>query len=402
MLFFYGSKQWKEEFSSFEKLVLPLMMGGAVYYLITVPISVFFGILKLFQNGVTQLNPLLYTDTIFYIVLFYLAIWRLVFSNCSLKENNNFFNITKYLIKATISTISIVNFILLLAFIFSDYLDFLIHILVSYVLLFLLVVLYFFFLEFYGQKSVLKPQEIDAIFIYLKSTSCRLKDITSKNKTNINRALLIIFIFILIAAPIGGTYLLKTSVQLVKEETHMLVIDNLFFNRQNSGISGDLYVWHNYSIEFGLIPWMKFKPNISLENRHGENINSKYNLSGDRLLIKNTSWNTIYVNLYGKKEMHDIPQFYTLNINDSNETYPQWELKFNNPYPYDVEIDHINFDKNQQLKLIKVDKNNLRLNEIIGDINEPHMTIIKVRLPHGDIYPNQSITLFFEKNNTFT
>ena len=191
ILFSYGSEQWKE-YSSFEKFAFPVMMGGVVYYFITIPISVFWTILKVFQNEVTQINPLLYTETIFNFVLIYLVAWRLYLSNVSLKENDHFFNATKYLIIATIYSILIVDIVLFLAFISSDYQEFLPNVFLSFLVLILLAFLYVLFLEFYGKKIFLNPQRIDDFFIDLKSTSDRLKDIISKNETNIKRTLFII------------------------------------------------------------------------------------------------------------------------------------------------------------------------------------------------------------------
>ncbi|MCK4799181.1 MAG: hypothetical protein KAT05_17545, partial [Spirochaetes bacterium] len=396
----YGSKQWKDEFSSFEKLVLPLMMGGAVYYLITIPISAFLTILKVFRNDVTQINLLSHTETIFYIVLLYLAIWRLVFSNCSLKENNNFFNITKYLIIATIGTISIANFILLLAFIFSDYLDFLIYIILSYVLLFLLVVLYSFFLEFYGQKIILKPQEIDDFFIDLKWKSGRLKDIISKKKTNINRWLFIILIVVLIAAPIGGNYLLKTNVQMVDEKNISLEIPIIQTWEYRKNITGDLEVEQNHSITFKLIPWKKFKPNISLVPPE-KSYCIDPNLNGEYLTINGSSWSTTNVILCGKKPENNLPRIYEIKKENLNDTFQKWEIKFNNPYPYNIHINEFDIEKDKQFKFINYSINNLLFTgRYIDQLETIGFTGLVIW--YKGRYSNQSITLLFEKKNTLT
>lgn len=201
----------------------------------------------------------------------------------------------------------------------------------------------------------------------------------------------------------GGYYLTKTSVELVEEKPDMLVVDDFFINRQYSNLVGDFYVWQNYSVEFRLIPWVKFKPNITLENRQGKNTNSKYNLSGDDLFIKDTSWNTIYVNLAGKKERHNIPKFYTLNIDDSNETFPKWNIYFENPYPYGILINFIIVEKGNKLDFINYEKSN-GLNIKLSEPNDKEIIIQNVFLLGCDerLCENESISLYFEKNNTLT
>ncbi len=227
-----------------------------------------------------------------------------------------------------------------------------------------------------------------------------LKTKISRYKTYKKKALFIIFIIILIGASFTGIYLLKTTTLINEEKPDVLLIPYMFIDRPNGILSGDLYVWQNYSIRFGLIPYAKIKPNISFRNRLGENTVSDYNFSGDYLLIKNSSWNTINVIFYGRKEEKNISQFHTLDIKDLNDTSQIWDIRFNNPYSFDIEINSASIDKHKQLKLINYTKNNLRFMGIIDDPDNSHIIIKQLGLPHEEIYPNQSITLFFEKNNT--
>ena len=400
LMFFYGSEQWKG-YSSFEKFVFPVIMGGAVYYLITIPISVFFGILKVFQNGGAQINPLLYNDTIFYIVLVYLVIWRFVLSNCSLKENNNnnFFNITKYLIIATISFIFIVDFVLLLAFISSDYQEFLPYVFLSFSVLILLALLYVLFLEFYGQKFVLTPSEIDDFFIDLKWKSDWIKNKIPKYKTNTKRLLFIILIFsLIVTVPIGGKHLLKTSVQLVEEKPlNRLEIPVIETWGTKNNITGDFDVEQNYSITFGLIPWVKLKPTISLdESGKSYCIDPKSSFDGEYLTINGSRWNTINVILCGKKRDNNIPKIYEINKAKLNETFQKWEIKFTNPFDSYIKIHEVILEKDRQLKFSYYEKNNMDFVEIKTDQSDI-IVITQVSIWHKNRYPNQSITLFFEK-----
>ncbi|MDO9097440.1 MAG: hypothetical protein Q7U60_04910, partial [Candidatus Methanoperedens sp.] len=113
----------------------------------------------------------------------------------------------------------------------------------------------------------------------------------------------------------------------------------------------------------------------------------------------------INVILYGRNEETNISKFHTLDIKDLNDTIQIWEIKFNNPYSFDLEINYAVIDKNKQLKLINYNKNNLRLNEMrLKEIMDnpadyQYQIFIKdIGLPYEkELYPNQSITLFFEK-----
>ncbi|MCZ7393203.1 MAG: hypothetical protein ABOK23_03575 [Candidatus Methanoperedens sp.] len=119
-------------------------------------------------------------------------------------------------------------------------------------------------------------------------------------------------------------------------------------------------------------------------------------------MIKNSSWNKINVILYGRKEENNISKFYTLDIKDLNDTIQMWKIKFNNSYQFDIEINEAVIDESKQLKFINYNKNNLRLNDIIDNPTNQQIIIRNVGLPHEEIYSNQSITLFFEKNTTTT
>ena len=399
LLFSYGSKQWKDDYSSFEKFVFPVMMGGTVYYLITIPISVFWIILKVFQNEVAQINPLPYTEIIFNLVLVYLVGWRLYLSKVSLKENDHFFKATKYLIIASAVFIFIADLVLFLAFILSDYQDFVPYVFLSFAQLILLISLYVLFLEFYGHKTFLKPQEIDDFFINLKSKSGRLKDIISKNKTNINRALFVVLIVVLITVPIGGKYLLKTSVQLVEKPISLEIPIIQTWGYRNN-ITGYLEVEQNHSITFKLIPWKKIKPNISLVPSE-KSYCIDPNLNGEYLTINGSSWSTTNVILCGKKPENNLPRIYEIKKENLNDTFQKWEITFNNPYPYNIHINEFDIEKDKQFKFINYSINNLLFaGRYIDQLETIGFTGLVVW--YNGRYSNQSITLLFEKNNTLT
>lgn len=403
LLIFYGTEKW-EKYTGFEKVIFPAIIGGVVWYFLVVPISFFLTMLHVFQNELPQIKfSDLYPNGIFllYLIFMYMLIWRLIQNNKPLFDNNTFFNFTKYSILAIGIILTIADYTLLIAFLFSEYKEYLFYMETS--ILFSLGIIFLFyplFLTLYGQK--ITTSQIDDFLTTLKSMETLLKTKISRYKTYKKKALFIIFIIILIGASFTGIYLLKTTTLINEEKPDVLLIPDMFIDRPNGILSGDLYVWQNYSIRFGLIPYAKIKPNISFRNRLGENTVSDYNFSGDYLLIKNSSWNTINVIFYGRKEETNISQFHTLDIKDLNDTSQIWDIRFNNPYSFDIEINSASIDKHKQLKLINSKKNNLRFMEIIDDPDNSHIIIKQLGLPHEEIYPNQSITLFFEKNNTIT
>ena len=156
-------------------------------------------------------------------------------------------------------------------------------------------------------------------------------------------------------------------------------------------------------VELRLIPWVKIEPNITFKTSGGTNTNSKYNFVGDKILIKNTSWNTINEVLHGKREIETVPNFYTLDINDLNETFQKWDINFHNPNPYQILIQIVNIKKGTQLKLINHEySNNLGIR--LSTPTEKNIIIENIWLSGCDerFCENASISLYFEKNKTLT
>lgn len=148
---------------------------------------------------------------------------------------------------------------------------------------------------------------------------------------------------------------------------------------------------------------MKIKPNITSKDEFDQQYptNPYYNFSGEHLLVKNQSWSTTNVIIPGRRLEHNISKnFYSLAKKDFNDTIQIWEIKFRNPYPYNIEILNIVVEKDKHLKLVNYNSN-LRSSEIVNEPTDHQMTIKHVSLPHGEMYSNLSITLSFEKNNSY-
>lgn len=390
ILIFYGTKQWKD-YSEFDKVVFSVIFGGFVWYFFILPISIFVFTLNVFQKPeiIIPNDFSKYSYFIYFILAFYLIWWRLLkTNNRPLRDNNTFLKVTELLIVVTILLVALMDYALFVAFSFSTYQEHLGYIMASVIsLVIFLLPLYCIFLKIFPIN--------ETFFSY----SNKLPDLNFILKNKKLWALMILLISVV--AALAGTYFLKTTTQLVDEKTNRLIIDDIFINRDHLNISGDYYVEQNYSIKFGLIPWTKMRPNITLRDSLDNPTNANYNFDGGYLLINNSRWfNTTNVILYGRKK-DNVPPFYTLKIKDLNETNQRWDIIFYTNYTYDIDIYAVNIEKGN-LRLINYTTDNLALNEVVNNPTDhyivlKHVWFAKYWLPQ---YANHSITLFFEKNST--
>jgi hypothetical protein len=136
-----------------------------------------------------------------------------------------------------------------------------------------------------------------------------------------------VFIILIIFGLFTGKYLTKTPTQIVEEKTDRLIINFIYttiYDWQDVNITGDYYVEQNYSIKFGLIPWTKIRPNITLRDKYDMPTDPSYNFMQNYIYVNNSWFNTTNIILRGKKEESNIPIFYTLKIRDLNKTTQRW------------------------------------------------------------------------------
>lgn len=294
------------------------------------------------------------------------------------------------------------DYLYLAAFLFSGYQEYLGYPMYSFLYLSSIIIFYLIFLEIYGKKIIRYSKIRNDISIAFLSFKARyFKYLTPKNGKRIRQIMAAIFIIVIIAVLFGGNYYLKTTTQIVEEKTTRLIIDDMFINRDHLNISGDYYVEQNYSIKFGLIPWTKMRPNITLRDSSDNPTNANYNFDGGYLLINNSRWfNTTNVILYGRKK-DNVPPFYTLKIKDLNETNQRWDITFYTNYTYDIDIHAVDIEKGN-LRLINYTTDNLALDDVVNNPTDHYIVLKHVwfaKYWHPQ-YANHSITLFFEKNNT--
>lgn len=402
LLIFYGTeKQWGK-YSSFEKTVFSAMSGGFVWFFFIFPISYFLASLVIFQKElvITDTDLFWYAKILYFIILLYLLIWRLIFSNRPLRDNNTFFEFTKLAIKAIWYFLVMMNLLLYAIIISSEYREYVAYPLYSFIYSFLFVGLFYsIFLEIYGEK-IITSSEIDNFSDYLALKIQSLKSKISINETLIMRIVVLVFIILIIFGLFTGKYLTKTTTQIV-EKTERLVIDEMYIHPyywQEVNISGDYQVEQNYSIKFGLIPWTKIRPNITLRDGYNVPTNPNYNFMQNSLYINNSWLNTTNIILRGIKEGSNIPKFYTLKIIDLNETTQRWDIEFNNIYSYPIEIYYLTVYQPPELKYIKYEKSDgLSLNEVVMENSHTIIKRVTIHPESDNINPNQSITLYFEK-----
>lgn len=294
------------------------------------------------------------------------------------------------------------NYLYLVAFNFSGYQEYVGYAIYSFLYLLGTFIFYLIFLEIYGEKFIkISEMKKDNLFINLYSRLILLKHVILKHEKKIRQIIGAIFIIVIIAVLFVGNYYLKTTAQFVKEEPNKLVINDLFVNRSNNNLSGTLFVSQNYTLKFGLIPWGRIRLNIS--SVESDNVKTPdYNFSGNYLYIKNSSWNTISVELYGWKQEYNISEFHTLKINDLNNTIQRWDINFYNPHPYDIYINEVVVEMGNQLRYNNYTRDNLAPFDIVNNPTDHYIVIQHVWLPRYWLpqYANHSITLFFEKNKT--
>ena len=123
LLIFYGTNQWKNRFTDFDKVIFSVMTGGVVWYFFIFPISFFLNTLSVFEKPEIKYSDLFQYAYLFYIIFAYLLIWRLTL-NKPLKEDKYLFLKTKHLILGIIIFIFIVDIILIFIFELSNYTEY--------------------------------------------------------------------------------------------------------------------------------------------------------------------------------------------------------------------------------------------------------------------------------------
>lgn len=330
ILFFYGTKQW-EKYSEFDKVVFSVIFGGFVFYFLILPVSIFLFVLNVFQKPQILIsNDLsIYSYAVYFILAIYLIWWRLLkTNNRPLSDNDTFMGFTELLIAVTLLLLALMDVALFVAFSFSTYQEFLGYILLSIISLVLLFSLYHIFLKIFHVKG--------NIFHY------------SDKKPYLNLILnnkmlwVSIVLIISVVAALIGTHFLKTTTQLVDEQKTTLEIPRIeTWNRSN--ISGDFDIAQKYKITFGLIPWIKFRPNISLIDESGKPYHPEpepdYYLAGEYVIVNGSRMNSTNITLVGKKHEDNLPKIYKLEAKDLNDSVKRWNLIFTNPYDLYIKID---------------------------------------------------------------
>lgn len=408
ILIYYGSNKWKN-YSDFEKILFSVISGGVVWYFLVIPISFFLTTLRIFQNELPEIRVydlFQYTPILYLAIFSYLLFFRFILSPKPLRDDKTFFEFTKILI-ISITIFLVAMNIIFLGLFFPKYPEYVIYPLYSiFSLFFGIGIFYLIFSEIYGVKirinnfiNALNPVKISDTYL-IDALDEDIRFLKSKISIVIKNEIVwkaLICCLILIIIGILGSYFGRTTTQIIEEKTERLVIDEMYIHPyywQEVNISGYYQVEQNYSIKFGLIPWIKIRPNITLKDGYNMPKNPNYNF----IYINNSWFNTTNIILRGIKEESNIPKFYTLKIRDLNETTQRWDIEFNNTYLYPIEIYYVNVFQPPELKYIKyVQSDGLSLNEVVMENSRIIIKRVTIHPESETINPNRSITLYFEK-----
>ncbi|MFZ3383640.1 MAG: hypothetical protein WA144_06920 [Candidatus Methanoperedens sp.] len=394
LLVFYGTKQW-ENYTGFEKVIFSAMTGGVVWYFFIQPISIFFAILSVFLSGSIDIN---YDRSqqlfIFLIIFLYLIIWRITY-NKPLRDNDHFLNFIKYFIEKLIIFVFFTNGFLLFVFTYLQIIDYM-QLFSSYIILYFvnLIIFYCIFLYTFGKDIPYISNNYPKLILNIQ----KFKSILLENETKIKYLkYIVLFSLILLVG-----YISDTPYQLKEEKNTSVEVQRIDLRENNENLTGFLDVEQNYTIFFRHLPWIKFKPDISLTNGIYYYKESNYTVSGEYVFVNGTSWKTVNISLKGRKYETNVPKIYEIEKIDLNETIQVWNIRFFNQYDNGIKIHQIVIGNDEKLKLLDFKKYLMsfdveKLDENIKIQQTSNLTIDKLRVWDNYISSNHSITLFFEK-----
>lgn len=302
-------------------------------------------------------------------------------------------------------------FIYLVAILFSGYQEYLVYSIYSISYLPYTLIFYLIFLGINGEKI----NNFQILFPALESIEYYLKNKIYLNKVKTKRSLFIIYIIILLGSSLIGMYFLKPTIQLIDEQKKGLEIPIIETKEYRNNLTGDFDVEQKFKITFGLIPWAKFRPNISLIDKYGNPYHSKpenYYFTGEYVIINGSTWNSTNITLIGKKHEDNLVKIYKIEKKYLNDSFQIINLIFTNPYDLyiniylvDIAIMDAGFELvSYNITGLHFDKEAREsLDEILrNQTYKETVTIKDIGVRHESLHLNQSITLFLKKNNTFT
>lgn len=397
LLIYYGTKQWGK-FSEFDKVIFSVISGTIVYYLLVFPISLLKISLNIFSNYIffNDNDLVLYSKITILFIILYLAYIRFYNDNKPLRHDKIFLNST-ILLDIIIIIVFIINYMLLVSSMFITYKE----ILALFILTFIFSSFILLFRATFS-KIFTKKEELPT---YIKK-EFTLKPLILKNKKWAISSMIIISVL----AALIGMYFLNPTYELVYHNEDRLEITDLDVNRGGNITVlpwGNFKITQTYRIKYQYIPWVNVKSNISLVDYYGRPYKEQENhlfKVNNNVIINGSRWSTLNASLIGMKHTN-LPQIYTIEKKNVNKSHQIWNINFTNPYEFYIKIYRLNIIKDEQLKLINYKINNLdfdqeKLDESTKNpIDKNIITINDVGIWGKNVYPNQSITLFFEINN---
>ena len=393
-LCFFGTTEYKR-LSEFEKIIFSIFTGLLIWYLFIFPISIGIETLKLYFTYSTESN--VYKNSInnfnsfFILILIYFIILRLD-SNTPIFYNKNYLKLNITLIEILIFYISCPIFIFILfSFLFSNYQEHATHLTVIIIfIILLLLILYIILLKL----SYLHTNFHMDTILKLKRNSIKIFKQNAHTKI-----LIIIFIFIIISGITGiifyNSHITDEEMKVVWLEIPVLPVEkNSYGNLQGSQQIND-----QLKLKFGLIKFVEVHKNFTIIKAYDTDDSSKeYDFSGNFVILRGDD--EINVTLRGTHELYINKEFYNFTKQNHLNNTQVWNISFQNPYPYKIEVHELEIENPDRLKLIKWTNNGIymndgRLNDEVNKSSNELITSISILPTDSD--KTKTICLYFTK-----
>lgn len=347
MLYFYGSKKWKNEFSDFDKITFSTLMSFIVLYFLIIPLSwthihiynffIFSGESNIISPPQAQYigTYIAYLYTIFMILFMVKMI-----SSDPLCENKKLYTSIFQTISFFILLFATLLFFFRVTFYIGGYIEYFTYVF-SYIFSSCILLAIFLLICFTTHKSYGNP----------------LSFIDSYLNRNYTKYYAIIVIIFLIFSVVTGMFLFKPSIVENDKQVTEMYIEHLPISdtSKHKYVNVTKQIEKKYIVSTPvLIPWVKIETNLTLKNAKGE-VDGDYNeyYINDNYFIVNESSKQVNVTVLGI-----IENIYLSNELTYDISYPTFQneiemvnLTLTNNIPATIEIEEISIRVNENYVL---------------------------------------------------
>jgi len=400
---FFGTTEYKR-LSEFEKIIFSIFTGLLIWYLFIFPISMGIETLKLyftytaesnvFKNSIE--NSINNFNGFFILILTYFIILRLD-SNTPIFYNKNHLKLSITLIEILIFYISCpILIIILFSFLFSNYQEYAKYLTVT--IIFIILLLFILYIILLKLSYLHTNFHMDTI-LKLKRNSIKIL----KTNTHI-KILIIIFILIIIPGITGiifyNSHITDEEMKIVRLEIPVLPVEKNSYGN----LHGSQQINDQFKLKFGLIKWVKVHRESShrnftiIEAYNTDDSSNEYDFSGNFVILKGDD--EINVTLSGTHELYINKEFYNFTKQNHLNNTQVWNISFQNPYPYKIEVHELEIENPDRLKLIKWTNNGIHMNDgrLNDEVNKSSNELItSISILPTDSNKTKTISLYFTK-----